>query len=398
LLSPNIIAKYDTAVLKVLPAELAIRALDTTINYGNTISNFRYTIEGYQYQDADSNLLSTAPSFSVLNTSNSEVTGVYPAGNYSIQPGNASLVQPTNYKLVYQKGKLTVSTIPLIVKANDAVIFAGDPLPSFSSTITGFVNGDSLKISSGPTYIVNGYSGSAGTYTIIPGNLQLPNIASYNVDYRNGILYVNPKGKGAKNVKPSLDCVDTLMNDPSGYSYVARFRYTNDNKSIVYIPIGPDNEIISASGYAGRQPEIFYPGTATFEIKFKGDRLSWILQTYNVNQKTSVGSDASSSSNKCKAQTSTFNRMESQEEFVTNNATIYPNPVRQTLRIKLASGILSTQDTRIFNASGIEQKINTPGRISESVIELNVSHLTKGVYFIRVRTREGYTVCRINKL
>jgi hypothetical protein len=143
-----------------------------------------------------------------------------------------------NYKFTtYINGKLTVTPAPLTVKADDKIVFQKDKLPTLTSTYTGFKNNDnpSNTFSAGPFYTVTPlYSGAAGTYTITPyGIVQIRVPNNYTVSYLNGTLYVNPKGSGAKNVKPSLDCVDTVVNNANGFTYVAHFSWYNPNATVV---------------------------------------------------------------------------------------------------------------------------------------------------------------------
>src|SRR4030095_10987563 len=116
----------------------------------------------------------------------------------------------------------------------------------------------------------------------------------YVIAYKPGTLYVDPKGKNAKNLKPYLVCVDTLINDPSGLKYIATFGCKNDNTTLVYVPKGPDN-YLSGEGSAtavGNLPEFFQPGGAnTCQIKFNGKKIIWTVRTYYVNQKTAAAQD-----------------------------------------------------------------------------------------------------------
>ena len=69
-----------------------------------------------------------------------------------------------------------------------------------------------ILIVSGPTYTLSpACTGNAGTYTIIPSNVVTSCPDCYIITYTPGTLYVDPKGKNAKNLKPYLVCVDTLL-------------------------------------------------------------------------------------------------------------------------------------------------------------------------------------------
>ena len=74
------------------------------------------------------------------------------------------------------------------------------------------------------------------------------------------------------------------------------FPYENPNLTTVYVPIGSDNNIIALGSYSGVQPQIFLPSGGKFDVYFDGQKLTWLLITYNGNQKTAIASDASSTS------------------------------------------------------------------------------------------------------
>ncbi len=147
-----------------------------------------------------------------------------------------------NFEKHYGKGKLTINPATLTVKADDKTIFAGDALPTFTSTITGFkyLDDKTTVINSGPSYSVSPtYKNKAGMYTITPsGVVQKQTPVNYNINYQTGTLYVDPKDNSTKNVMPSLDCVTPLVHDPNGYTYVAHFSWSNPNSFTVSVPLG----------------------------------------------------------------------------------------------------------------------------------------------------------------
>jgi hypothetical protein len=92
------------------------------------------------------------------------------AGTYTITPIVSGL-SAANYTFASANGTLNISTVPLTVKAdNKSKIFDGNPFTAFTSTISGFVNGENASVITGSIT----YSGSAvgattvGTYTITP--------------------------------------------------------------------------------------------------------------------------------------------------------------------------------------------------------------------------------------
>ena len=192
---------------------------------------------------------------------------------------------------------------------------------------------------------------------------------------------------------------------------MAKYSYTNPNSTAVYVPIGTDNNITGT--YSGTQPQVFLPGTGRFEIYFNGLTLKWTLTTYNGSQKTSTASNASSTSNKCG--TTTYSRGEQQNNPVENVPNItaehlnavpvinaksikaFPNPVTDKLVIQTGNSLISTRDLLITDLSGKIYRgmnINKTGPYS---LEINMSTLKSGIYFIKVKSGVQYKVVKVFK-
>jgi hypothetical protein len=90
---------------------------------------------------------------------------------------------------------LTASKALLTIKANDASVAFGKPLPHFTYTATGFLNGDTERVLTGsPAETTTAKVGSPlGTYliTITQGALTS---ANYNFRFVNGVLTIAPAG------------------------------------------------------------------------------------------------------------------------------------------------------------------------------------------------------------
>jgi hypothetical protein len=81
---------------------------------------------------------------------------------------------------------LTVTTISLAVKANNATRIYGAANPSFTGTVTGAVNGDTFTESFITTATI---TSNVGTYPIVPGVMGM-DLSDYMVNYTNGTLTV----------------------------------------------------------------------------------------------------------------------------------------------------------------------------------------------------------------
>lgn len=133
--------------------------------------------------------LTTLPSFRILQGSDVN------AGTYTIVPFGAA---STADLLRYVDGTLTVNPAPLLIAAQAASMTYGGTVPTFSASVSGFVNGDTSSLVSGLTVTSDaGAAPAAGTYTITPANAIVatppggvePN---YTITYQTAAFTVNP--------------------------------------------------------------------------------------------------------------------------------------------------------------------------------------------------------------
>jgi hypothetical protein len=301
-------------------------------------------------------------------------------------------------------GKLTISASPLTVKADDKVIEDDDYLPNFTSTITGYKNGDNKTIVCGPSYTLSPvYKKKPGIYTITPYGLQLKNPANYSVVYLTGTLYVNDDD--GKNVQPKLDCVQKLSGDPSGFAYVANFSYYNPNSTAVYVPAGPNN-YISGGKFSGQPPVLFQPGTGKFKIYFDGTKIIWSLTTNEYYQSNCLTAVASSYSTKCSGTTGTTGgggliemqiTGDTEETVLAPVASVYPNPASNTVTIQTGGGKITSANVQISDAYGR----NYPALsklISDRSLQVDLSRLASGMYYIRVLVDNKPVIFRVVKM
>lgn len=380
----------NLAVGKLL---VTVQALDTSRTYGSSNPVFKASYSGF----ASGETLATSgitgsPSLTTSATVGSVV------GTYPITASLGSLGS-SNYNFSFVNGVLTVNKAPLTVKADDKVIFQGDQLPNFTGTITGLKNGDAASYS----YNVTGYTGSAGLYPIVPVQGTFAKVNNYQVTLINGTLYVNPKGNGAKKLRPYLDCVEEVLN-PSSPSrrYVAHFFCENTNATPVYVPVGVDNKINSTGSFdASQQPVLFMPGTTRFDVPFDGTQLIWELKTYETNKKTSVASTASSGSNKCNGTYTTLARGVALPAPAavenSNEINVYPNPVKNKVLVKSKNGSMNERSILLLDAIGKFYPVRISGRVSGQSVELDLTGLQPGIYFIRVMVSGELKTMRVIK-
>jgi hypothetical protein len=171
--------------LKVNQATLTVKANDASMNYGATMPTFTDMISGFVNGDSAS-VVSGSANLTTTATSSSTV------GSYPITAAQGTL-SATNYTFTFVNSTLKVNPATLTVKANDASMVYGSALPTFTATITGFVNGDNSNVVTGTASLTTTATvGSAvGSYPIMAalGTLKATN---YTFTFVNGSLSVTP--------------------------------------------------------------------------------------------------------------------------------------------------------------------------------------------------------------
>ncbi len=392
-IAANYIIQDSNATLTITKANLTATADNQSRVYGDPNPAFTISYNGFLNGD-DPTKISPPVAGTIAGATS-------PAGQYPITLSGGSAL---NYTLRNVAGILNVSPAALTVQANDAGISTGDNLPVFTSTITGFKNGESNTIIGGPLYTVNPVfvNSLPGTYSVTPYGLQLTFQNNYAITYLSGTLYVNDKS--GKNVVPKLDCVEPLTNDPSGLPYAAHFSYNNPNSTLVYVPIGINNVITTSGKYSGQQPTVFQPGSGQFKIYFDGSKMTWTLTTYNGNHNSSVAAVASSTSSKCSSGTGTLQTgvqygmsAEAPAETIDPASAVYPNPAQDMVTIYIKDGFLSAKNIQIVDAYGKVYPVSGK-KISDHSLQVDMSRLSRGMYFICVLVDNEFKVFRVLKM
>jgi uncharacterized delta-60 repeat protein len=97
-----------------------------------------------------------------------------------------------------------VNPAPLTVKANDATMVSGSPLPTFTASYTGFMNNEDSAVLGGMlTFTTEATAASpAGSYAITPGGLTAMN---YAITYQPGTLTIQaPLDTNAPSITPTI--------------------------------------------------------------------------------------------------------------------------------------------------------------------------------------------------
>jgi hypothetical protein len=177
--SGNYTFSYVNGTLSVGKAILIITANSATIPYGGTFPNLTISYSGFVNGD-DASSLTTQPSLSFGASANS------PVGTYAITPSGA--VDP-NYTIQYVSGTLSITPVPLTIKANNASKTYGANIPALTATYTGFVNGDNASnLPTPPTLTTTATASSPiGTYPTSASGAVDPN---YIISYQAGTLTI----------------------------------------------------------------------------------------------------------------------------------------------------------------------------------------------------------------
>ncbi|MBP7334483.1 MBG domain-containing protein [Niveispirillum sp.] len=165
----NYTISFQAGTLTIDPAPLSIIAASAVKTYGQADPSLSYSVTGLVDGDGlTGNLVRAAGR---------------DAGTYAIEQG--SLSAGANYTINFQAGTLTIDPAPLSIIAASAVKTYGQADPSFTYSVTGLVDGDSLTGN-----LVRDAGKDAGTYAIGQGSLSAG--ANYTVSFQAGTLTINP--------------------------------------------------------------------------------------------------------------------------------------------------------------------------------------------------------------
>ena len=189
--NPNYVFDSDLAhcvpgKLTITPALLTVTAEPASYTYG--LTNFAVTAY------ATSGLINP-DTVSVTETSAGAAAGASVAGSpYAIVP-SAAVSDPSNYTIVYVNGQLTVNKAPLTITANPKSKTYGAADPTFTDTISGFINGQTLAtsgVTGAPSFTTTADTTShVGTYNVVAGISSLQS-GDYLFSFMPGTLTITP--------------------------------------------------------------------------------------------------------------------------------------------------------------------------------------------------------------
>lgn len=177
--TPSDPATYTTAsktvsinVLKALP--VITWATPADIVYGTALGASQLNATA----DVPGSFVYAPPSGTVLNAAPSRTLVA------TFTPNDAA-----NYEKVEASVSIRVLPAPLTIRADDATKLYGEPLPPFTATPTGFVNGDGMGSLSGLLSLTTsaGSTSPVGSYDIVPTGVTS---TDYAIAFANGTLTI----------------------------------------------------------------------------------------------------------------------------------------------------------------------------------------------------------------
>lgn len=231
---------YVDGTLEVTKATVTITADSKSKVYGADDPAFTFDVDGL-VGDAQ---LTTVPTCAATDPHTN-------VGDYTITCSGADA--GPNHTIAYEAGTLTVTPALLTVTAEDKTKVQGNPLPTFTATITGYVNGDdSGDISGAPALGTSATATSpAGTYPIT-ASLGTLSAANYNFAFVPGILTVTSQPPTA-----------TILTPPNGAVY-----FQGQTVKADYSCADPDGTVTSCVGTVpnGANVNTATTGTKTFSV------------------------------------------------------------------------------------------------------------------------------------
>jgi subtilisin-like proprotein convertase family protein len=177
--SPNYSLVLSNGVLTVQKATLLVAADNKAGIYGAALPTLTAAYNGLINGD-------TAASFTQPVTLATTARVGSPAGIYPITVSGGD---SPNYTFAFQSGVLTIKPAPLSILADNKTKVLGAPLPAFTATYRGFVNGDTAANLDQPVnFVTTARTNSpVGVYPIIVNGAQS---ANYAINFVSGTLTI----------------------------------------------------------------------------------------------------------------------------------------------------------------------------------------------------------------
>jgi len=209
-------------------AHLTVTPNPATGVYGGPIPPLSATISGYRNNDGPGVVSGGA----IVST---VATPASLAGTYPITV-SAGTLTAANYDFTnLATGTLTITQAPLTVTANDEASYQGAPIPPFTATISGFVNGDPATVVRGsPSYFSPANPSSPlGSYPISIG---VGSLTAANYDFPNLV-------DGTLNIVATGGTVVSVASSDPSPTYGEALRFTSNVSPIISGTVTPTGMI-----------------------------------------------------------------------------------------------------------------------------------------------------------
>lgn len=221
--APNYTVNYLPGVLTVAPNTtlITVTAASATKTYdGNALTNNNYITTGLP---VGYNLSATV-SGSVTNVADT-VSGNNQLSDVVLLNGASEDVTAYFSNIVLVNGTLSIQPAPLTVVADNYIVNFNDPVPSYTASYSGFVNGETEAVLTTPVTLTGSYvQGDApGGYGIIPSGGVA---ANYLITYLPGLLTVQTN---------SRQIIVTADSNSKTYDGTP---LTDDDYTVLGLPIG----------------------------------------------------------------------------------------------------------------------------------------------------------------
>jgi predicted outer membrane repeat protein len=174
----------QTAPGTITRAPLTVRVNNVSSVYGSSLPALTDTITGFAGGD-NSSVVNGEPALATTAAPGANA-GAYPI---TIAAGSLSAANYSFTAAALIAGTLTVTPAPLVITAVSTSMVAGQPVPAFTATYTGFKNGDTPACLAPPPVIRSAANPSVtpGVYPITVSGASSPN---YTITYVPGTLTV----------------------------------------------------------------------------------------------------------------------------------------------------------------------------------------------------------------
>jgi cytoskeletal protein CcmA (bactofilin family) len=439
----NYEVSYGLGQVEISKAPLIAKATDTTKAYGDANPSFTISYSGFAYNETASSI--TAPTATTTATANSNV-GTYPI---TLSGGSSA-----NYSFgLYLPGTLTIAPRTLTVIADNKTKAPGDSNPPLTITYNGLAGDDTrdsvcvaFTIPSSPkvidqrerftTYTGVRINNGSNVIYATPGQ-SLTLTGSWNEKFytdsipgyvaycpgcitQNYIGMNNAEGLGTiftdcydvSGLAPHSGVINKAFTAPTtpGVYYITQVSswefgcYDNGTGNpgndrnnaiavvIVNYPGFPNQNITASTTATQASPAGTYPITLQ-GCNSNNPNYNVVLQNGTLTIGEAITARTSNSDAIVLNQT-----IETVEEKNSPDVDrLYPNPAISFIKLQLKEGVLQTSAIQVYDGLGKLARVAIR-KVNEKLYDINVSALSKGVYYLKVKTVTGLATFKFIKI